>query len=141
MTSLDFVVTALSMFFFLPSSEPLLAAAPLGGSALGSGSGSAVALISGRGQEKSSARPRGATTASPRLSTRVATGSACRSSGWLAAPKSSPAFSALVAFKGSTGPTTGRPVTLSFAGGSSSGPGHATGSTLLPNSRWRSCST
>jgi hypothetical protein len=64
-TSLDFVVAALSMFFFLPSSEPLLAAAPLGGTVSGGGSVSAVALISGRGQEKSSARPRGATTASP----------------------------------------------------------------------------
>jgi hypothetical protein len=55
-TSLDFVVAALSVLFFFPSSAPLLAAAPLGGSALGSGSVSAVALISGRGQEKSSAR-------------------------------------------------------------------------------------
>jgi hypothetical protein len=96
-----------------------------------------VALISGRGQEKSSARPRGATTASPRLSTRVANGSACIS-GWLAAPKSSPAFSMLIEFRGRTGPTTGRPVTLSFAGGGSSGPGNATGSTSLPNSRRRS---
>ena len=45
-TSLDFVVAALSVFFFLPSSEPLLAAAPLGGTASGSGSVSAVPLIS-----------------------------------------------------------------------------------------------
>ena len=101
-----------------------------GGSVAGTGATSAASpsLVSARGQEKSSARPGGATIASPSLSTRVASGSAGRSAGGPAAPKRSPPLSP-IALRGTTGPTGGGATVVPFAGACSSGLGNATGRT------------
>jgi hypothetical protein len=65
----------------------------------------------------------------------LARGSASRSAGCFAAPKSLPLFSVPIAFRGRTGPTA------SLAGDCSSGPGRATGMPWLLNNRRKSCST
>src|SRR5208282_5018165 len=124
-------------FFFL-SYASLLPAEPLGGVASGDGPTSAAPLVWARGQEKSSARPGGATIAAPRLSTRVASGSASRSAGWLVPPKRSPPSAPPIAPRGTTGPMAGRPTAAPFAGDCSSGPGNATGRTWLANTRRKS---
>jgi hypothetical protein len=122
--------------FLFPSSVLHVAFEPPGGMA--QGGGIAASLTLGRGKETSSARPRGATIASLRLRTREASGSGSLS--WMAcsAPKWAAFFHA------------GRKVQLDrWPGGqqrcrsqvAAPLPGNATGSTWLPNSRRRSCST
>jgi hypothetical protein len=56
--ALDFTVPSFSLSFLFPSFVLRVAVEPLGGMARGGGSVSAAPLTSGRGQEKSSARPR-----------------------------------------------------------------------------------
>ena len=125
MASPDFTAPGLFVAFPGFSSNSLVPTEPLGRTASAVGSMPSSPLVFERGQEKSSARPRGATVASPRLSTRAASGSASRSAGCFAAPTSSPLFSVPVAFKGRTGPTA------SLAGDCFSGPGKATGTAWL----------
>src|SRR5271163_1497263 len=123
---------------FLPG-EPFFAAA-LGVSATGSGAMSAaLGSLPRRGQEKSSARPTGAATGSPRLKTSVATGSDAIGAGRAPAPRRSPPSLPPPAASGTTGPIGGRgPPGF---GAVISGPGNATGVTWLVRARRRSRST
>jgi hypothetical protein len=94
-----------------------------------------------RGQLKSSARPLGAETGSPLVSTRVAIPSVvgvCRA--WL--PPSSSSAETLVAVSGTTGPATGRckpsptpPPCLAFGAGCGPCTGSATGTLRLARLR------
>src|SRR5262249_59279266 len=80
----------------LPSADCFASVAFFGGEAglnaagWGAISGSALAPAPGRGHEKSSARPAGASRASPRPKTFVAGGSGVTACWWASAPRTSP---------------------------------------------------
>src|SRR5271170_277969 len=84
---------------FLPDG-PFFGATP-GVSATGSGAMSAaLGSLPRRGQEKSSARPKGAATGSPRLKTSMATGSDAIGAGRAPPPRRSPPSPPLLADRG-----------------------------------------
>src|SRR5579872_2985719 len=131
------------LFASLPDSAGFLSLLLAGAGAKEAGCGAiwgaALAAGPGRGQAKSSARPAGADSGSPRLKTFAARGSA--SAGLVRAP--APARSPLSASSldnGSTGPTSGwAPTVPDF--GAASGAGSATGAIWLDITRRRSWST
>jgi hypothetical protein len=118
-----------------------------GGGVLATGEGVAAAFgfapAEERGQVKSSARPEGADSASPRTKTLAAVGSPpVGDEGREPAPKRSPPSPPRLVASGSTGPIAGRGAPgAATAGANASGPGNATGTTGFAITRLNSCST
>lgn len=105
--------------------------------------GLAFAPAEERGQVKSSARPVGADSASPRTKTLVAVGSgADGGDAREPAPNRSPPSPPRVAASGNTGPTAGRTAPgAAAAGADASGAGSDTGTRGFAITRVNSCST
>src|SRR5215469_4398577 len=126
----------------LPPSGEFFASSPFFGTKAGlkaNGWGATPAPASGRGHEKSSARPACASKVSPWVKTFSATGSDDSCFWWSPAPRRT-SCSPSPMDSGKTGPTSGlAPVDSDF--GVVSGPGSATGATLLGVTRRSSRST
>ena len=131
LASLDLFVSDLFASFLIPSSA----------SGAGPTSAPPLALVSGRGQEKSSARPGCATIASPQLSTRVASGSASPFRGMACGTQEHATLAAAVCTerndRADGGARNGGP----FRGRLLIRTGNATGRTWVVNTRRNSCST